>query len=146
MHKIVYEHFDPNMKPKDLDGPASHQTGDFKSAWAIHEEQEEAAHKAMMEAHSRPYKPVPDALIDDWTGTHFVKNWKTYGQPSEDPPVAEKLNDRGFSTGEPFHKPRSEAKENDAPAKESFLMYDPFDRHLADVDSIMQRYKQQDAA
>lgn len=37
VHKIVYEHFDPNMKAKDLDGPAAAKTGDFKSAWALHE-------------------------------------------------------------------------------------------------------------
>lgn len=115
VHKLVYEHFDPNMQPKDLDGPPSRQTGDFKSAWAIHEEQEEADHKAMMEAYSRPYKTVSERLIDDWTGHDFAKYWKTYGKPDpEQPPIAEKLNENGYSTGEPFHKPRPEPKEDEA--------------------------------
>ena len=137
VHKIVYEHFDPDHNKGE---------GDFKSAWAIHEEQEEADHKAMMEAHSRPYKPVRDDLINDWTGHKFAVNWKTYGQPDPDapPPAAEELDAQGKSTGKPFHKPKTEEA---APEKESFLMVsgDPFDPHLADVDKIMQRYKEQDA-
>ena len=77
------------MKSKDLDGPASHKTGEFKSAWLIHEQEEEAAHKAMMEAYERPYKPVQDSLLNDWTGHRYGKYWATYGEETPIPPVAE---------------------------------------------------------
>ena len=99
------------MKSKDLDGPASHKTGEFKSAWLIHEQEEEAAHKAMMEAYERPYKPVQDSLLNDWTGHRYGKYWATYGEETPIPPVAEVLDDNGYSLGKRVFKEKNDEAE-----------------------------------
>ena len=115
VHHIVYEHFDPDMKPKNLDGDSkSNQTGDFKSAWAIQEEKDEAEHKAMMDAGLGAHKEVPHALVDDWTGHKYGKYWESYGKEPF-PPVAKKLDKTGREVRE--EKDVFEKK----PEKEAFL-------------------------
>ena len=88
VHGLVMGHFRPDhVAYEDDHGNTAAKSGDFMSAWAIHEEQERQEHREMLEAYSRPYKPVPDQLIDDWTGTKYGKYWTTYGEAPY-PPVA----------------------------------------------------------
>jgi hypothetical protein len=61
----------------------------------------------MMDAASRPYKPVRPELIDDWTGTKFIK--ECYGPKDCAPPpfveyLPEKLTKAGKSTGKKIYE------------------------------------------
>jgi len=56
---------------------------DFKSAWQIREEQEQAAIKAEEAALAKGPYEVPEHVTYDWSGTHFGKYWKTYGKEPE---------------------------------------------------------------
>lgn len=88
----------------------------------------------MMDAARRPYKPVRDALIDDWTGTRFAN--ECYGPKDCAPPpfvesLPEKLTKKGYPTGKPLYT-KSKGEKNDEEKDKSFLQLEPFDPNLAD--------------
>lgn len=158
VHDIVIGHFRPDHTPyEDDQGNTSKHKGDFMSAHAIHEEEDRAEHREMLEAYTRPYKPVPDQLVDDWTATRYGKYWYTYGEAPY-PPYAEDLDERGFTkvkVPEPEEVDEADEDEEEEeslamrrankPRTASFLQLEPYDPGMADVDKIMQRYKDKDA-
>jgi hypothetical protein len=80
----------------------------------------------MMEAYERPYKPVPDSLLDDWTGHRFGKYAMTYGEEVPVPPVAQVLDENGYSKGVRFFKEKEpEAKPDEESSDSTFVQAAP---------------------
>ena len=101
----------------------------------------------MMNAYNRPYKEIPDYLVDDWTGTRFGKHWPTYGKEPF-PPTAKKL-DKWGNEWSPF-KNSKDSKESKA-SESNFLQYDlvegemPKEGEYPHVDAIMKKWADKDA-
>lgn len=74
LHSIIYDHFDPSQ-------------GRFRSEYEVQDQAQRAeSHKEYLTA-AKPKFKVPEHAIDDWTGTKWARNWKTFGV-EEHPPEA----------------------------------------------------------
>ena len=158
VHKLIYERFDP-------------EHGRFKNEWEIKAENQKKLEEAIRDQANQPAFQVKDSHIDDWTGDKYARNVYCYGAEPCDPEhykvsVAQRPAHKSFiqtntevnvnGKAEVDADLQAEASlETEAEASTEVEItteadqeqtYEPMDPTLADVDGIIKRYENEDAA